>query len=420
VSGGPAPLRVLIAAHSHPQYTKGGAEIASHQLFAELNARPDYQAWFLGCIRDARRQKSGAVFSQPFGPDEFLYAAGAFEWFKFANRDHMFPGEFRRLLRDLSPDVVHFNHYAAFGVEALLHVRRTLPAARIVLTLHEFLAICNHYGQMITKGDLALCYGGGPLRCTGCFPHLSEGDFHLRESYIKRFFAVVDHFISPSRFLAERYVAWGVPADRISVIENLVPPPRPGAGTERARRAGPLKVGFFGQISALKGVDVLLDAADLLEEAKETGVSIEVFGDYRAQPEEFQAKFLERVAKIGRNVTIRGAYEPERVDALMRGVDLVIVPSVWWENSPLVIEEALRNRRPVICSDIGGMAEKVRDGLDGFHFPVGDAMALAALLTDLAADRDQLARVTATLRPAPDVETVAARHRAIYEGKPSR
>jgi len=415
---GTTPLKVLIAAHGHPQYSKGGAEIASHQLFAELKSRPDYRAWFLGCIRDHRRQRPGAVFSQPFGADEFLYAAGGFDWFKFANPDPLFPGEFRDLLRDLAPDVVHFNHYAVFGLEALLHVRRTLPHARIVLTLHEYLAICNHYGQMVTQRDYSLCHGSGLVRCTGCYPQLSEADFHLRERYIKRFFALVDHFISPSRFLAERYIDWGLPPERMSVVDNLVPPPRLPPTTGRARRPGPLKVGYFGQISELKGINVLLDAADLLEAAEETGVSIDVFGDYRGQPEEFQNRFLARVAQAGRNVTVRGAYDPERVDGLMRGVDLVVVPSLWWENSPLVIEEALRNRRPVVCSDIGGMAEKVRDGLDGFHFPVGDAMALAALLTELGADRTELSQVAATLRRAPDVESVVARHRAIYEGRP--
>jgi len=58
-------------------------------------------------------------------------------------------------------------------------------------------------------------------------------------------------------------------------------------------------------------------------------------------------------------------------------VDWVVVPSVWWENSPLVIQEAFQQGRPVICSDIGGMAEKVTDGVNGLHFTAGDAMSLA-------------------------------------------
>jgi glycosyltransferase involved in cell wall biosynthesis len=123
----------------------------------------------------------------------------------------------------------------------------------------------------------------------------------------------------------------------------------------------------------------------------------------------------ERLAQLGQNVRYYGPYAHDRVDALMRQVDAVVVPSIWWENSPLVIQEALRNRRPVICSDIGGMAEKVRDGLDGFHFPVGSAPALAGLLRELARDRTRLDKVAATLRPPQPAEAVARQHAALYE-----
>jgi glycosyltransferase involved in cell wall biosynthesis len=414
-----APLKVLIASHSHPRFSNGGAEIAGYQLFTDLKSRPNCQVWFLGCIRNPKHQRSGATFSQPFGPEEFFYTPGGFDWFKFSNLDPNFPGEFRRLLGELRPQVVHFTHYIVLGLEALLHVRRALPQARIVVTLHEFLAICNHFGQMVTREDHALCHRASQVRCSACFPDRDPADFYLRERYIKRFFDLVDHFIAPSEFLADRYIAWGLPARKVSVIENLLPLPRLTARTGAAREPGPLRVGFFGQISFLKGIDVLFDAAHILEDTQQWGVSIEIFGDYRGQPPQFQSQFLERVTKVGRNVSVRGPYEPERVDELMRQVDLVVTPSIWWENSPLVIQEALRNRRPVVCSDIGGMAEKVRDGQDGFHFPVGNAVALASLLTRIAADRDALGRVSATLRAAPDLDMLAAQHRAVYAPTPA-
>src|SRR4029077_16721602 len=65
---------------------------------------------------------------------------------------------------------------------------------------------------------------------------------------------------------------------------------------------------------------------------------------------------------------------------LMRELDWVVVPSTWWENSPLVIQEAFHHRRPVVCSDIGGMAEKVEDDVNGLHFTAGDPRSLAAAL----------------------------------------
>lgn len=393
-------LRVLIASHSHPEVSNGGAEIAAFQLFRGLQQRADCQAWFLGCDRAGGAERPGAVFSQPFSDAEFLYCAGAFDWFKFANPDPRFPAEFERLLRDLAPDVAHFHHYINFGLEALLHVRRALPRCRIVVTLHEYLAICHHYGQMVTKQHRNLCYQSSPTRCQQCFPEFARSDFFLRTRYIQRFFDLVDVFVSPSRFLAERYVAWGVPADRMVVRENLMPEHAGGAPPALPAK-GPLRIGFFGQISSLKGIDVLFDCAEALAAQDVTAVGFDIHGDYRGQPPEFQQAFLARLARASGNVRFHGPYDRTRVDRLMQGVHAVLVPSVWWENSPVVIQEALRNRRPVICSDIGGMAEKVRVGIDGFHFAAGSAMALATLLRQLSAKRAPLLDLAGRMTGAP-------------------
>jgi glycosyltransferase involved in cell wall biosynthesis len=64
----------------------------------------------------------------------------------------------------------------------------------------------------------------------------------------------------------------------------------------------------------------------------------------------------------------------------MAAIDWVVVPSIWWENSPLVIQEAFAHGRPVICSDIGGMAEKVTHGVNGLHFRAGDPRSLADVI----------------------------------------
>jgi glycosyltransferase involved in cell wall biosynthesis len=307
--------------------------------------------------------------------------------------------------------VVHFHHYAVLGLEALLHVREALPRARIVLTLHEFQAICNHYGQMVKRGSQDLCRAASPRDCNRCFPGTPRADFFLRESYIRRFLALADAFVSPSHFLAGRYAAWGLPEDRIEVIENIpAPAPKPLPPPNGSR----LRVGFFGQISSLKGIGVLLDAAALLEADGNTAVQIDIHGDASNQPEEFRAHISERIKTAGRNVRFHGAYDNAEVDRLMQGVDAVAVPSIWWENSPVVIQEALRNRRPVICSAIGGMAEKVRDGKDGFHVSPGSPAALADLLADLAADRGRLAAVQKTMAPSADPAKIVAAHLALY------
>jgi len=393
-------LRVLIAAHSHPEVSNGGAEIAAFELFRGLRERADCDAWFLGCDRSADAERLGAVLCQPFSEREYLYCTGEFDWFKFANRDPRFPAEIKRLFTELAPDVVHFHHYINFGVEVFQLLRSVRPACRIILSLHEYLALCHHYGQMVTTQHRNLCYQATPARCHGCFPELAKSDFFLRRGYILRFLDLVDGFLAPSRFLAERYIAWGLPAEKITVLENLLPPP-PAAAPAAPAADGPLRIGFFGQISGLKGINVLLAAAEALAAQGCDDVSCEIFGDYRGQPPEFQKDFLERLARAGGNLHFHGPYDRARMDRLMQSVHAVLVPSVWWENSPLVIQEALRNRRPVLCSDIGGMAEKVRDGIDGFHFPAGSALALTALLRRLAADRSRLADMTAGMTGVP-------------------
>ena len=408
-------LKVLIASHSHPKLSKGGAELSAFQLFSQLNGLGGYESWFLGCDQRRVAEKLGATISQPYSDREYLYAPGAYDWFKFANADLKFPKEFRALLKQLRPQVIHFHHYVTFGVEAFFHVRTALPQCKIVLTLHEFLALCHHYGQMITKQDNSLCYEATPTQCAACFEDIPASDFFLRKLYIQRFFDLVDHFIAPSQFLAERYVAWGVPRERLSVIENVIPlPKRRPAPPAPIAKGSVLRVGFFGQISFLKGINVLFEASAILLDAKQNGIVFEIYGDYRTQPPDFQADFLARLAKAGRNVKFRGPYNEDRVDGLMQSVDLILMPSIWWENSPVVIQEALRNRRLVVCSDIGGMAEKVRDGVDGFHFPVGNSTALASLLRQLAKAPAKLQKLQASMGSPASIKDVVNRHTELY------
>ncbi len=405
------PTRLLVASHGHPEITKGGPENAAYKLFAGLAGQPGVEAWFLGC-GTLPGQGAELCITQPFSAREYVHAPGTFNWFNFANRDPRLPRELERVLRELSPDVVHFHHYANLGVEAFEVVRRVLPEARIVLTLHEYLAICNHFGQMVTRGDLHLCRRASDVRCAACFPDIAASDFFLRRRYIQGFFELVDQFVSPSAFLARRYVEWGVPETKMAVIENLIPTATPAPP---ALAGATLRVGFFGQISRLKGIEVMLRAAEQLGAERCETISFVIFGDYRNQPEIFRADLAKRLSAPGSNVIFHGPYEHDEVDSLMRSVDVVLMPSIWWENAPLVIEEALRNRRPVLCSDIGGMAEKVRDGLDGFHFRMGSAPALVELLRRLDQDRGLLAGLAETMRaPAPASGTLDA-HLGLYQ-----
>ena len=404
--------RLLIASHSHPKITRGGAEISAYQLFKEFSSTHNFETWFLGCQNT--NDRLGAAITQPFAEREYIYNTGDFEWFKFANRDPNFPKAFCYLLEELNPDTVHFHHFINFGVEAFYHVRKVLPNARIVLTVHEYLLMCHHYGQMVTKKHQSLCYRSTPSDCSKCFCDIPPSDFFLRDLYIKNFLDMVDHFISPSKFLAERLTSWGIQQGRISVIENVIPEYL-DISASKARESGPLRVGFFGQISMLKGINVLFDAAEYFESEGFGSVVFDIHGDYRGQPPEFQEDFLRRLKKASRNIRFHGRYDPQRVDQLMMQTDVTVVPSIWWENSPVVIQEAFRNRRPVICSDIGGMAEKVRDGEDGWHFQAGSSTALVELLKRLSHDRTLVKGASLMIQCPPRVRDVVSAHTHLFD-----
>ncbi len=452
---------VLVMTHSHPRLTRGGAEISAFTLYRELKARGG-TAWLLGCSSPKSEVRLGATLTQPYGPDDYVYHPNAaFDYFKFANPDPQFPKVIEELVAELKPDIVHTHHFVRFGVEMFSAIRRGWPSAKIVLSLHEYLAICNHHGQMMKTKTFRLCEKESYSACAACFPQFGERDFFLRKRYLQMFFDDVDLFISPSHFLADRFRSWGLPDAKLAVLENM-PPERDGSrfaetwvppaviplpisvsppvadgmssssaasrrlrptGSMPGRSAGgssmaelrPIRFGFFGQMSPLKGITVLMDAAKRLNALGIRNAVIEIYGDYSSQPLEFQKVVEEALDDAGENVVFHGAYDNAQVNTLMQQIDAMVIPSTWWENSPVVIQEAFTNGKPVICSNIGGMAEKITHGVNGLHFEVSRPASLAEVLADLATHPQKLAALTAGVRPPPTAQEVLDLHLALYD-----
>jgi glycosyltransferase involved in cell wall biosynthesis len=238
---------------------------------------------------------------------------------------------------------------------------------------------------MIKCGNSSgLCRESSPAACHRCFPNTSTEEFFLRERFIKAYFECVDHFVSPSYFLKSRYVEWGIPEAKISVIENGRPPsgrlPPRALRTNQSARG---RFAFFGQLNPFKGIDVLLDAISFIpaELRSPNGpIELSIYGSgLQWQQAEFRDRVTRRLNEL-KDVYFHGPYQADELSRLMAGIDWVLVPSIWWENSPLVIQEAQSFGRPVIVSGIGGMAEKVKDGVNGLYVPPRDPRTLADTL----------------------------------------
>jgi len=383
--------KVLYVMHNHPAVHPGGAEAYAYELYEAVRASDQIDPLLvarIGSSPDMKREPhADAPFSAvtPGDPNQFfLYTDWEkYEWFQMTSRDkRLYATHLADFLRIHRPDVVHFQHIHSIGWDAVSHTRRVLPDVPIVFTLHEYLSICHRDGQMLRRTG-ELCKYASPRRCHECFPDIPAADFFLRERFIKTHVKDVDMFLAPSRFLLERYVDWGIPRERIRFedygrVARAPAPVRPLAPGETRNR-----IAFFGQLNHYKGIDILLGAMGLLNE-RGVDAKLSLHGaNLHLQTPEFRQEFeelLEATQRTGHNVAMRGTYDPRDLPDLMAETDWVVVPSRWWENSPLVIQEAFLHGRPVICADIGGMAEKVVDGVDGLHFHAGDRASLAATL----------------------------------------
>jgi glycosyltransferase involved in cell wall biosynthesis len=373
--------KIAIVSHSHPSVSKGGAEIAAYTVFEGLLQLGVDAIFIAACPEEDRARLSlgsareHVIFYQPVHYDHYYHLSH----FDTVNR----LGE---LLARENVSLVNFHHFFNFGI-GVLRRAASIPSLKVVVTLHEFLAICNHHGQMVTRPGLHLCERATSSACATCFPEKTRQQFALRKMSLLNALSSCDACVSPSIFLAERFVEWGLDRRAMAVIENglrNLPSRKPISPDEASKSRWTF--GFFGQINPFKGVDLLLRAAEILkkDEDEDSGIQIRLHGNLIGQSEAFLSEFREQTQGGDSNIVWLGPYDNTNVGQLMGQCDYVVVPSKWWENSPVVIQEAFAVGCPVICAGIGGMAEKVTDGVSGLHFRVNDHLDLVRALKKAA------------------------------------
>jgi glycosyltransferase involved in cell wall biosynthesis len=212
----------------------------------------------------------------------------------------------------------------------------------------------------------------------------------------------VDLFIAPSRQLRERFLSSGLAPSRIvHCTYGLDQGLRPSDYRRRAFDGPPLECAFLGSVAVHKGIDVLLDAFSGIE-----GARLTVYG--KAAPQYLRRASGDRIRFAGE---IGDAEKPRAFNAM----DVLVVPSIWLENSPITIQEAFLFGVPAVVSNIGGMAELVQDGWNGMLFKVGDASDLRRKIEYLATNPATLERLAENVPQVKSITDHAVEIEGLYE-----
>jgi len=347
--------------------------------------------------------------------------------FKTSYKDDALDAIFAGIVDELQPDMVHFQHLFRLSVGFIdVLAQRRIPR---VLTLADYWFICppvillkpgfvrctgpekgvacatcgNAVGEEFAGSAAAQLLGSSPAkqqavqmvhklkhslpdpvvkiakdikdRTVAASPAGGKRMDYMCERYdtVMESLKKVNLILAPSRFLRETYTEAGVPPYIISYSDygfdmNLFP------HKPKKTYQPPLQVGYIGTIVAHKGVHVLVDAMKRVK-----GAELHIWGDLSHFPG--YVKTLQKAA-AGLPVFFEGRFDHNSVTEILSGMDVMVVPSLWWENSPLTIHEAFLMRVPVVASRCGGMGELVADPF--FLFEPGDSAELAGILQGLA------------------------------------
>lgn len=400
-------MRLLHVSHAIPPEANTGVENYTVQMARHQAEHHEVAVYARGLRTDSdteERDEAGEFLTVrvPLGPGHHH----THERFRQPQAER-----FRRFLAQWRPDVVHFQHLIYHSLDYPRIARES--GAATVMTLHDFWFSCPQVQRIDYRG--AICDRAPGVGCLPCIwegrratlisPELVArlarqsvtekaalaflpGAAMLRD-WAKDSQACFDHLdvvISPSRFLAENILQNGLHPRRLIVTDYGIPVPGPTPAPVQGRS---LEDGVrFGVIGThrLKGLGVAVEA---FSQVADTPASLLLYG---ALPDNLKGSLPE-------NCRAQGRYTAEELEQVFAAFDVLIVPSIWYENAPFVIREAFARNKPVIASDLGGMAESVRHEIDGLLFPVGDAPALAQAVRRLAQEPGLLERLRANIHP---------------------
>jgi len=416
-------VKIIQVLHQFLPKALAGVEIYTYNLSAELNKRHEV---YIYCREEGFFQREFHEIDDTYKglPVRRVHfnltgrKANPINRFLFMFRNKTIERSFERFLDQIKPDVVHIQHLYRLSASLISIARR--QGIPVVVTLHDYWFICPEI--QLLRPDLEVC--SGPffgLKCAGCakpdWPYglrallgpLLTPLFMLRTAYMRRCLKEADLLIAPCSFLKNKFVEHGFSQDEILVF-------RCGIDSKpfqnfRKRASNKLRFGYLGTIHRHKGVHILVEAFNRVNCPE---VELKVFGDPSIDTD-YSAEVQARAAHNPR-ISFLGRYKNSDIGRILSEIDVLIVPSIWYEVGPLTIPEAFAAKVPVIASKLGAMPGLVEDGIRGLLVKPGDADDLLTKMNLLIEDRDIIRQFQSNIRSVKSIEENAQELEKVYSG----
>jgi GT2 family glycosyltransferase/glycosyltransferase involved in cell wall biosynthesis len=442
-------MRILLIVHGLPPAQSGGTETYTFALARALATQPDVEVGIL-CREGNTSLPELHVRQEDRQGIRVWFVNNTYQACSTFEETYRNPRLCQTVLPDIDtfdPDLVHVHHLTGLSTELMsaLHARQ-IP---IVMTLHDYWPLC-HRGQLLNirgeqcdryrsdgSGGCEACISAGvlappaawalaralrasatPLRRLPAFvnralrlpSNATAALAAARAQHMREMLGCAAVLLAPSSTLRTRYLAFGIDDARLIPWElGITPVARPPMA--RDQRPGPLSVLFLGSMMESKAPGLILDAVGRLPPGS---ITVEFLGNPASyHGDDSYTSALS--ARLGHAAVRRFGPAPhDRIAAAFTRADVVIVPSVWIENSPLVIKEAFAHGVPVITARLGGMAELVQDGVNGLLFTPGDAASLAEALERLLNQPALLQTLRSRTSSPPTIQQDVARLQSLY------
>jgi glycosyltransferase involved in cell wall biosynthesis len=446
-------MKLLLATYNLPPERYGGTEVYLESLVAEL--RRNYSVELLaGSPGEPPELAPGQRFHLAPGscwdvPAWRLTLDGARYTMPelYTTRCSDLRAYWVEWLSQRAPDLLHIHGYSLTVSLSLMEAAAELRIP-IVSTLHNVPLLCPR-GDFVTwrgeicdgRAELLKCMhctaatrsnalGGvimaaatpllsllpvpastawSPLRSAWHYPGLLR--MHLDSK--REMLQIARRWHVFSEWSRQALILNGAPPERIVLLRHPLPASRMSHDSRisHVSRSGPLRLGFFGRFNRFKGLSTLLDAVRRVPDA---ALQLELYGKAQDSNEARVEAQVRAAAASDSRILWHGQIAQSEQPAALARLDALVVPSVWIETGPLTVLEAFAAGVPVLGSDLSGINEWVREGENGWLFPPGDSVALAAKIAQLCANPSLLEQ--ARRFPAIDSTAVhAARVMEIYE-----